>query len=221
MTVLIPELRLKAIVDELLTKIKDDYEASVAANIVNESFLYRVFQGNEIDGYDLYVQAIDLLTRDDENYKKLETRLMYDRSRAGLPTIHITLPRETKGKENGLGFGRDSNTDLRNDDGSITLVNSRSFDTVYEMAITSSDSLQTIIIYNILKSGFIAIADSLELIGMKIPEYSGGDININTDLVPNVYMRSFAISIDYNYDVPTFIKKARIDQINFNKANTV
>jgi len=221
MAILIPEIRLQALIEELLEKIRVDDRTAIDGGNESDSFLFRILDGNEIDGISLLTQAREILNKGDENRQKLETRLMFDRDRAQLPTIHITLPSEGKGKENAIGFGADGRNLITNSDGSISHQYSRSFGTTYELAITSNDPIQVVIIYNIIKSGFIAIADSLELSGMKIPDFSGGDVSINQDLVPNVYLRAMRITLDYNYDVPTFRKIPNIDKINFDQATTL
>jgi len=159
-----------------------------------------------------------LIRRRDNNHDKLETRIMFDRSRASLPTVFIALPSEGRGGSNSIGIGRDDHNTIKGADGRLYNQYSRSFKATYELGITGKDPIQTVVIFNILKAGLISIMDSIERSGLRIAELSGGDVRIDQELIPHGYIRSLYLKVDYEYDVPTFFSLPDIDTINFDNA---
>ena len=97
----IPILKVKKFVDLLIEFVKTDYESKTDKT---KSFLYRVLSDNTSDGWDFYQNGIEIFIRGEDDKRKLETRLMFDRSRAGLPTIHVREPAKNKGSYDGIGF---------------------------------------------------------------------------------------------------------------------
>jgi len=145
----LPELILKQIIDELLSLITTDYNN---ASSEEDTFLYQVFNGNVLDGFDFYKQAREVFLRTSDNPRKLETRIMFDASRAKLPTIHVVLPSENLGKNNSLGVNRSDENFVRSDD-VLTPLYGRSFDIIYQLAVTSGNPMETILIYQGLRLG--------------------------------------------------------------------
>lgn len=210
----LPELILKQLVDELLDLITSDYNN---APTEEDTFLYQVFEGNVLKDYDFYKQAQAIFLRTSDDPRKLETRMMFDATRAELPTIHVVLPSETIGKDNSIGMNRSGDNFVRSD-GSLQPLYGRSFDIVYQLAITSGNPFETVLIYQGLKAGLISITDSLELNGLKLPNLSGNDLNIDSNLMPNIYTRALAVEIDFDFKVPSMTKHKVLNKINFEKS---
>ena len=77
-----------------------------------------MFGEETVEGEDLYKISKELFSRNYiDNQRSLAVRMFFDRSRAHLPTIHLSLPAESGGKNDGMGLdigyaGEDINEDL-------------------------------------------------------------------------------------------------------------
>lgn len=206
----LPELILKQVIDELLDLITDNFNNSPSES---DSFLYQVFYGNSMGVFDFYEQAKALFLRTSEDPRKLETRVMFDSTRADLPTIHIVLPSESTGKDNTIGVSRSDENFVRSD-GVLQPLYRRSFDTNYQLAISSGNMFETIMIYQGLKTVLISAMDSLSLNGLRLPSLSGNDIELNSDQVPGLFIRALTVQVDYDMEVPSLVQYKPLGDIN-------
>lgn len=210
----LPELILKQLIDELLDLITSDYNSM---SNKEDTFLYQVFHGNTMGSFDFYEQAKALFLRTSDNPRKIETRMMFDSSRAELPTIHIVLPSETTGKDNTIGVSQGPENFVRSD-GVLQPIYRRSFDTNYQLAISSGNMLETIMIYQGLKAAIVSAMDSLTLNGLRLPSLSGNDIELNSDQVPGLFIRALTVQIDYDIEVPSLVKRKVLSDINIKES---
>lgn len=193
----IPEFRLKQIVDAILLFIRNDYVANG-----DNCHLATLLKGIKVGKYDLYEQAIEIFVNRGRGHpKELQCHSFFNLERAAIPTIHIVLPDDATGPN---GIGVDENfVDPIWDPISKTNrpVYQRSFDSRLNLIITSENSFEVITIYRILQSMLITVFNDIQMQGLQNPKLSGGDLQINPDLVPaHIFFR--AINLDFFYDTP-------------------
>jgi len=223
MALLIPQVRIFKILEYLLGYVKTDLETKIIAKLESEAWLYRCFYDIEDFGsFNWYNQIKDLILADDEDARKLELRLGFDRDRATLPTIHIHTPSEAKGRINGLGVGFDEvdyytnyNDAGEGDPPSITYSFSRSFLATYELITSAGNREETTAIYELLKAIMIA-GNNLFLGDFPSFEWSGRDIMLKPELIPTgIFVKSLMIQLDYLVSVPEFLPNTTIDELKF------
>lgn len=198
---LLPEIKLKKILDYLLDQVRNDYYNNSSNE--QKSFLYRVFSSdNNIDNYNFFTQAKAILLRGNDNQRKLETRIFFDRSRAHIPTIHINLPSESP-QGDSLGFGIGNTPPIFDDnDQTYSHMLQRSFDTKYNITVTSDNTFEVIVIYTLLKAILISQVDIIEMNGLRNPKISGRDLMVMDQITPPLFMRILVLDFMYEFDVP-------------------
>ena len=210
-----PEIRLFAILKQVLDFVKKDYETQ--SNKEN-TVLYRLFSGNKIDDFDFYEQAVNLFTRGTDFQRKVEVHLFFNRQRANLPTVHISLPSESdQGAPNSLGMGIGDQAPIFGTvERKVTDTFNRKFDTNYNIVCTSDNPFEVILMYNLLRATLISLHAALSASGFENPKFSGADLQLNQDMMPGVFIRSFSINAFYNVEAPAFFAKALINDITVN-----
>lgn len=220
----IPILKVKKFVDLLIEFIRTDYNNKTDKT---KSFLYRVLGDNSSDGWDFYQNGISLFTRDGDDSRKLETRLMFDRSRAGLPTIHVREPAKNKGSFDGIGFFDDQivineSVGLDEDDNPIPSTISstarKTFNSTFDIMITSGNSLECVLIQEVLESAMLASFDSLTIPFFELVDFSSKELMMTDDMERNqLFIKSITLQIGYQKDgIPKLYTEENITNIQFN-----
>lgn len=208
----IPVIELKKIIDGLIDHVATDY---TDATDKSNSWIYRVFNGLSIDGYDFYEQAVDLITRTDESSRKLETRIAYDRDRATMPTVFINMNGDRLDGVNAIG----QNTQTpyyENEDSTYSLSYSRHFSANYELLITSPNTYTTQLIYELIECLFQAGIDSLNNLYENVTFGGGKDLMINRGIIPNgTFMKSLVVGVTYERKVPSIVKLEGASDVEF------
>lgn len=212
-------LKVKKLIDSLLIFVKQDYEDKLANNISDESFLIRCFDSEDIaDDISYKDLAVEIFTRGDQESRKVETRLMYDRERASLPTIHVREPAKGKGKQDSIGY---IDEDLFiNSDLSYNQVRRRSFDSNFELLITSFNRHEVLIMEEVILALLIGAQDTLALAS---PFYQFSfnikELMANNELVPDIlFIKSIGLNVSYNKTYPDISNNNMLNSILF-KAN--
>lgn len=210
---LLPEIKLKKVIDYYLDLITEDYNNSLPNE--QESFLYGVFGENSLDNYDFFTQAKAIILRSSDNPRKLQTRLFFDRTRATIPTVHINLPSESPNSDS-LGYGIGNNDPIFNDE-SYRMTYERCFDSKYNLTVTSDNSFEVLIVYSILKAIIISCVDIMEVNGLRNPKVMGNDLMVNMEQTPPLYMRALGLNFIYEFVVPELKKnsKTTLNEIDF------
>lgn len=205
-------IKIKSITDGLL----DWVRADLAANVLTPtySWLYDTFNECVLDDTNFYVELKNMLEQGDEYSTKLATRLMFDKDRATLPTIHIHYPNEdgnATGNSINTGFEQDSLNSLNNIEGYFN----RSYSGNYEMIITGGNSLQVVMLYEFMNALLIASADTLSL-NFDIFKFSGKQLMSNSDIIPHLtFYRSISISLQSPKKVRSLLSQSTYTGINF------
>lgn len=195
----IPLILLKKLYDEALNKIRADLAYYVTQADEENSWLYRVFGDNEIDGYNFYTQAKSILLRGDKDPKKIQTRLLFNPSKSNAPVIYFNEPSEDSGSQDWIGVNRDDLFFTSNTSFSERL--GRSYRSVYEIVVMSNNNTETIMIYNLLKALTISLKSSLSH-HFNTYSISGRQLMDMSTLQPEYFYKSLALLIDYSISVP-------------------
>ncbi len=195
---LIPEVILYNSLYGLLGMITADW---LAKNDKHTTILYDIFgiddndQQIKIDTYNYFDQAQAILLRNSTSPKKLEFFIGYNLQRVGIPTVHILMPSETKGKMDVIGdyHGQPSVVQGQEE----ILYKAKSTACSYHLMVTSDNSSEVLVIYYFLKAVIEMYIEHFELSGFKDMSFSGADINFQQDLIPNVFHRNLSLSFNY------------------------
>lgn len=210
---LIPEIVIQTTIQQLLDFVKRDYNGEVDKT---NTFLYKAFFGQKVGNFDYYEQAKDLFLRDKNHPKEIGVRMFFDRSRAHLPTIHLSLPSEQGGEGDGIGFDQGYQENIFNStEREITTVYNRNFNTQYNIIISSDNTFETLLIYHTLRALLISTYESLEMNGLRNPKFGGRDLQLNSDIIPpNVYIRALTLDVFYEIAIPKYVSDKIISNIN-------
>lgn len=198
MAIVIPEIILFNAIKNVLTLIRKDYNDNIADT--TKSFLYRILVGNKIQRYNLFEQAVTVLITNETDPRHLDVNLFFNAKRASVPTLHITLPSENE-KNNSMNNGEGFREYIYEDSINTAIKTfNRRFSPKYSIIITSDNTNEIVLLYHLLRSIFISLNGHFNMVGLENPKLSGGDININPDLVPlGVFLR--ALNMEFEYDV--------------------
>ena len=172
----------------------------------HESILYKILGVDEEEKplkwnfVNFFRQAKKIIL--DEN--NLSVNFGYNLETSTPICMHIILPSEQGkmciGADEGYLGERDENGDLQ-------LYHTEMYETTYQIMITSTNSTEVTLVYNIMKSMLLMIVDQLDLLGLRAPTFSGNDIVIQDDLTPvPIFHRVLNISFTYEHNVPKLTK---------------
>lgn len=194
----VPEIIILNTLKKVLKKIRTDYNDNLATP--QESLLYRILNGNDLQRYKLFDQAVSVICTTVDNPRHIDINLFFNAKKLGPPTLHITLPAEGE-KNNAIGQGLGFHEPRYSADGTQwNEVYNRRFNSKYNLIITSDNTNEVVLLYHFFRSIIISLTAHFTLSHIENIKLSGGDIQINTELVPsNIFTR--AIGIDFEYDV--------------------
>jgi hypothetical protein len=219
MAVFFPEVQIYNLISGILEFIKVDYNTNLSTP--TKSMLYKLFGGVKIGKFDYFVESKNLFLRGNDYARKIELRHMFDISRAGLPTIHLSLPSESP-QFDGIGvdqgyadtqFDEDA-TDPDHIIQSFTPVYTRAFQTQHNIIISSDNPDEVLLIYNLLKAMMVSVFDSIELAGLRNPKLGAQDLQLNSEVTPaNVYFRAITLSSFHELEIPRWFSQQMITNI--------
>ena len=215
----IPVTKIKAILDALITLIKDDYNSVLIAGGEEESFLYRVLYGSSLGGFDFYEQGKDIFIRTDASARQIQVRMGFDLELTKLPTIYVHQPNEVMKGVNSIGWGIDTNEFYSNVDGSQTDKLFRGFGSVFEYVITSPNILETIVVYEVLHAALSATVDTFNEYFNNI-SFTGKELIAKHEQIPEpLFIKSIILDVDYIKEVPRLgTPQELVNLIEFEKA---
>jgi hypothetical protein len=182
----------------------------------SESFLYRCFDADDIiDNISYRDLAVEIFTRETTDHRKVETRLLFDVDRAALPTIHVREPAKGKGKEDGIG--NIAEEFYENVDGGYSEIRRRSFDSQFELMITSMNRHEVIIMEEVVLALLIGGQDSFML---QAPFYNVTltvkELMTNNELVPTpLFIKSIGMNVSYDKKYPDISNDEILHRILF------
>jgi len=213
----VPEVVLYRLINGLLKEISDNW---LNAGDKTKTHLYRFWNNVEDGKYNYYKEAVSLFVeRDVDNPRKVECRMFYDRERAWLPTMHITMPSDQIG-DNELGVsesGKEEEMYIDPLNGKITPSLARRFDAQFYVVCTSESSREVTLMYHTLRAMIVSSWHVFEHSCMENMKLSGQELRMQEHLAPNhIFMRGLGIMHSYDVRVPSILPLPLITQLILN-----
>lgn len=211
----IPEIQLKKILDALLEKVKTDYNSAGVDK--SQTVLYKIFGTLEYGKYNLYENAVKIFVPSVDDPNAIDTRLMYDRDRANMPTIHITIPAEQGGVSDGIGVDSGYNNNIGIGETPTTMSESynRTYGSKFNLVITGRNTFEVLVIFYVLKILLYNNIESLDYNGFRNAKIYGQDLKINDMVSPNLYARILVLDSFFELEIPKFGQVSIVNSINF------
>lgn len=193
-------IKIKNIIDGLLKWVVNDYNSQTDKS---KTWLYEATYNLSTPNFNVYDKLVKIITRGANDPRKIETRLMFDPSRAEFPTIHVHMPQEEPLGGNYIGMGIGNNPPL----GTTTQfggIHEKIFQSTYDIICTSNNQMEVILIYELMKRLFVAGSDTLDsqLVNYN---FSGKELMYDTTLMPDIFFKAFTISVIDDIKVPTIL----------------
>lgn len=219
MAIIIPDIILLNTLEAILKLIRVDYESYIDKT---KSYLYRILENNTIlQRYNFYEQAKTVFIGEDDSSRKLDVFMFFNKERSSIPTIHLMLDNEITG-ENALSISQGFQETIFNDvDSTYREVYSRRFDTEHQILITSNNANEVLLIYHYLRAFLIPIFDHLNASGLENCKLNGRDLNLDQNILPNVYSRTIGISYSYDVNVQKLFDDVQISSLIFNSMQSL
>jgi hypothetical protein len=209
--ILMPEIILNRVLKFFFKFLKEDIEEN---SDPTKTLVYSIFKedrhglSKNIETFDLYNETLRILMK-----KEIRVFMGYNMEVSGTGCVHILLPSEsgkplTIGGDEGYVEYQESGPE---EDAKTSAVFTQTFDATYQLMVTSENSLEAVIIYNLMKACFLSLFEHLELAGLRDIKTSGQDLSMQSDLVPpHVFHRSLMIGFFYENNVPSHFKDSLI-----------
>ena len=216
MGILMPEIVLHDMLVRIILLLRIDLEDNASDD--TKSILYKLLGVNE-DGsrikmnlIDYYKQAKKII----QTPQNLSVNFGYNQEVANMISLHILLPSEqaksTIGEDDGY-----IEEDVYDNEVRVATQPyfTQMYDSTYQIMISSNNSLEVNIVYNILKSMLLMLVPQLELSGLLNPTMSGNDIVMQDDLTPvPIFHKVLNISFSYEHNVPQLLLRDVMRKIN-------
>lgn len=208
--ILLPEF----VIHKTLVSIVELLRADLAQNAADDTktLLYKILgldeQGNalQLNLYNVFKQAKKII----QTKNNLSVNFGYNQEVAQMISLHILLPSEQGKMAIGAdeGYLIDNITDAQGERKRVQNYYTQMYDTTYQIMITSNNSAEVNVVYNILKSMLLMLVPQLELMGLRLPTLSGNDVVMQDDLVPvPIFHKVINLSFTYEHNVPQAIQQ--------------
>ncbi len=202
---LLPEF----IIQKTLVTIVELLRRDLAENAADDrqSLLYKIMGTDEegsplqLNLYNVFKQAKKII----QTKGNLSVSFGYNQEVAKIISLHILLPSEQGRMAIGAdeGYLVDDVKDIQGNRTHFQNYFTQMYETTYQIMITSENSAEVNVVYNILKSMLLMLVPQLELMGLRVPTLSGNDIVMQDDLVPvPIFHKVINLSFTYEHNVP-------------------
>lgn len=213
-------IKIKKIVDNLIKYIRDDYNTKFQAGNEEDSFLYKSLNGNEDADYDFYKQGKAIFLRDQTSARNVKTSLMMSKNLHQTPHIYVREPSKANGTFNSFGGGL-GHSSFVEANGSIHDEYRDTKRASYEIVVTSDNSLDTVLITEVLYSLFVGGQEALNML-FNTFTFSMKELVINNNMsTPNLYVKSIIIDTMYENNISSIIDGSEVTSIIFNSATPI
>jgi len=211
MATLIPVVKLKSLLDGLIEYVRVDFESQTSES---NSFLFRVLDGNRLDGFDFFEEGKNIFLRTSTSSRKIETRLMFTKDIAPTPTIHVREPARVKGDYNAVGGLFGSRVNFPNNVYSAEYRDTKKAN--YEYVITSDNPLETILIAEVIYTLLLGAWETLHTQLFDLFDFGLKELLANNELVPYpLYIKSIDLTVQFENTVPGIQRSTLCNVINF------
>jgi hypothetical protein len=222
MSVRIPVIRMKKLVESLIHLVRTDYETKFAAGKETQTLLYQILNGIEEFDYDFYKQGKEIFLRKDTDPRKIEVNLQFNKNPSSIPNIWVREPAKSNGAYNHIGSDlgetlyfnyTDSETELTTTESLSQLRDTKR--AVYELVITSDNPLGTILVAEVVYALFLGAQDTLTEL-FETFNFSMKELMLNNDSAP-ISLMAKAITIETQFEniVPRIATEDLVNSINF------
>ena len=207
--ILLPEFVIHKTLVAIVKMLRADLAEHAADD--TQSLLYKILGTDEqgqplqLNLYNVFKQAKKII----QTKNNLSVNFGYNQEVAQIISLHILLPSE-QGK---MAIGADEGylSDDIVEDGEKTRIQNyytQMYDATYQIMITSNNSAEVNVVYNILKSMLLMLVPQLELMGLRLPTLSGNDVVMQDDLVPvPLFHKVINLSFTYEHNVPQMVQQ--------------
>lgn len=207
--ILFPEIVIYNTLNSIVKLLRDDFKKK---HKDEDTLLYKILgvdeEGKEIkmNLYSYFKQAKKMILMP----QNLSVNFGYNQEVAKLISMHILLPSETAEAAIGEDEGYMSE-DITDEDGNKIgeqQMFTQMYDSTYQIMITSTNSSEVNVVYNILKSVLLMLVPHLELMGLRVPKLSGNDIVMTEEYTPvPIFHKVLNLSFKYEHTVPQLIQQ--------------
>ncbi len=184
---MLPEVQIKKILDFLIDK-------------VDEKYLYRVFGELNLSDYSFFENASKIFLKKQESDRHIQTHIFFNHDRAALPTIHINLPSENMGGDNGIDWDHEVKIEKCND-GNAYKISPKAYTAKYNIIFTSSNTFEVLVMYYVIKSLIQGNIGMIDRNGLRNVRISGSDIIFNEGFMPQgIYSRGLMLDFVYTFE---------------------
>ena len=203
--ILLPELVIQRTLVTIVKMLRDDLEENKGDE--TQSLLYKILgvdeqgQALKLNLYDVFKQAKKIV----QTKQNLSVNFGYNQEVANIISMHILLPSEQGSMTIGAdeGYLEDDILDNNGNKIGVQQYYTQTYESTYQIMITSNNSAEVDVVYNILKSMLLMLVPHLELMGLRLPTLSGNDIVMQDDLVPvPIFHKVLNLSFKYEHNVP-------------------
>ena len=213
--ILLPEFVIQRTLVTIVKMLRDDLEENKGDE--TQSLLYKILgldeqgQALKLNLYDVFKQAKKIV----QTKQNLSVNFGYNQEVANIISMHILLPSE----QGSMTIGADEGyleDDVFDDDGNkigVQQYYTQTYESTYQIMITSNNSAEVNVVYNILKSMLLMLVPHLELMGLRLPTLSGNDIVMQDDLVPvPIFHKVLNLSFKYEHNVLKLTQERMAEQ---------
>lgn len=209
----LPEIRLKKICDALFEYLISNLKENIQKETENLSYLYLLYHKDENDKTPSvnYENAKALFLREKDNPRAFCVRPVFDRQRAGLPTIHIVVPQDTEdlrqiGDIEGEQYGEILNEKIE-----------RGYQTQFTLVSTSENIQEVLTLNYVLRALLLGATAQLSIVGFINPTFSVQDFSIRQEILPvGAYSKGLIMIATYIESVPEVGKQDEVTKLIFN-----
>ena len=206
--ILLPEVVIFNTLESIVKLLRDDLIQNPDTD--SNTILYKILGLDEegktikINLYEYFKQAKRMFLKPDN----LSVNFGYNQKVANMISMHILLPAEQGKSTIGEDEGYIEEDIIEENVKTATQPYfTQTYECTYQIMITSNNSMEVNVVYNILKSMLLMLTPHLELMGLRIPVLSGNDIIMQDDLIPNpIFHKVINLSFTYEHNVPQLLR---------------
>lgn len=207
--ILFPEIVIYNTLNSIVSLLRDDLKKK---SDDEDTILYKILGVDEEDNlikmnlYNYFKQAKKIILLP----QNLTVNFGYNQEVAKIISLHILLPSENAEAAIGEDEGYMSE-DVLDENGKkigTQQMFTQMYDSTYQIMITSNNSAEVNVVYNILKSMLLMLVPHLELMGLRVPKLSGNDIVMNDEYTPvPIFHKVLNLSFKYEHTVPQMVQQ--------------
>lgn len=215
--ILLPEVVLYNTLKAIVRLLREDLKENATED--EKTILYKILGIDEegepikMNLYNYFVQAKKMILTP----QNLSVNFGYNQEVAKIISLHILLPSEQGEATIGEDEGYIEEEIIEDDEKVATQPYfTQTYNCTYQIMITSNNSSEVNVVYNILKSMLLMLVPNLELMGIRIPTLSGNDIVMQDDLTPvPIFHKVLNLTFKYEHNVPQLLRREVAKKFHF------